>query len=451
MTGDSSEDDTQQAQNRDTSRTHPAWTDDAIATYLFFGYLPRWSQEELDAKPWAQFRKDPTLERAKHQQVVDLGVDTLRTSFEEVDDRPHVVPLSGGLDSRAILAELCRRIDPSSLTTVTVGTPGTFDFDIAGSVAEAAGVSHMPIDLTAVDLARDHLVRTALLNGAPTWVFDAHYNRLIRRRLGSDALYWSGYLGGHIVSNEHLPEYSENWKSTTSTFVQRNRWATSTQLWPSGFDPASVVPHKQLHPDTDLSPYEQLDLSIRQECLVRTVNLPQGYEHKAPFTHLDWVQYALSLPHSEKLGQRAYRDILLTSHPRLFALPTKNRYGLPLNASRRHLIAWHLARIPRGLMRRLSGASGWTKTINYIDFSDALRSREDVRSLVEKSLKLLKERRVLPWLDLEGLWQEHMDEKAERTKALTLLASLEVHLAAAEEGSGAKFEDGSEQSGDSPY
>ena len=48
-----------------------------------------------------------------------------------------MVPLSGGLDSRTILAALLEAGLKDRITTVTYGTPGTWDYDIACDVVVA--------------------------------------------------------------------------------------------------------------------------------------------------------------------------------------------------------------------------------------------------------------------------------------------------------------------------
>lgn len=57
----------------------------------------------------------------------------------ERSSKPLLVPLSAGLDSRAVLAGLCACGAP--IHTVTYGVPGAFDYDIAPRIARTAGTS----------------------------------------------------------------------------------------------------------------------------------------------------------------------------------------------------------------------------------------------------------------------------------------------------------------------
>ena len=57
-----------------------------------------------------------------------LGV--FKAAFENVSEGHHIVPLSGGLDSRAILGGLLDAGLKDQITTVTFGTLGTWDYDI---------------------------------------------------------------------------------------------------------------------------------------------------------------------------------------------------------------------------------------------------------------------------------------------------------------------------------
>lgn len=411
------------------------WDADDIAAYLHFGYLPCVAAFHAAAMPWHCFWRDSAVASMSRAGLLDRGVESFRAAVGAVEERRHVVPLSGGLDSRAILAELLRQTSARNITAITVGTPGSFDFDLAARVADLAGVQHVRIDLTRVPLEDGRLEQTARSNSSPTWIFDAFYNRLMRERLGPEALYWSGYLGSRITSNKHLPTPPpESWPNALTVFASTNRWDRSTELTSLGFDPAGVLPSSPLHPESHLSAYEQLDLTIRQERLVKPVNLPAGFEHRAPFREWPWIQYALSLPLRERDQQSAYRAMLLKAYPRLFGLPTTTRLGLPLRPSGLQLLRWRMAGLSRGTRRRLlRHPQTWARTLNYIDFGVDLRRRRDLRELAERRLRRLVEREVAPWLAIDRLWRAHLTGHVDHSRALTLLVSLEIHLTASEE------------------
>lgn len=97
---------------------------DPLGTLLFYGYLPRFSQEASEL-PWAACRRSADAGETDPQELINDGIRAFQKGFENIEGECHVIPLSGRLDSRAILAELLRRVEPERLLTVTVGTPGS--------------------------------------------------------------------------------------------------------------------------------------------------------------------------------------------------------------------------------------------------------------------------------------------------------------------------------------
>ena len=84
------------------------------------------------------------------QELIEYGVKTwtnvIQNNFEV--NQKHVVPISGGLDSRAILAGLLEFTDASNIFTYTFGTPGTYDFEIGKKLSKEIGTKHISFPLT---------------------------------------------------------------------------------------------------------------------------------------------------------------------------------------------------------------------------------------------------------------------------------------------------------------
>ena len=55
----------------------------------------------------------------------------------------HILPMSGGLDFRAVLGGLLEHIPSSQIVTVTYGIPGTWDFEIAKMISRKFGIQHV--------------------------------------------------------------------------------------------------------------------------------------------------------------------------------------------------------------------------------------------------------------------------------------------------------------------
>ena len=168
-----------------------------INKYLWCGYLP---PDELPA--WLSDCITPeTIGKDYSPQEAADRFDTLfDTLVGRAPSGRHIIPLSGGWDSRAILGALLERIDSDRITTVTFGVPGQLDYDLGKKVADSAGVEHHTFDLRSVDFTRD-AIRESVTADPWTCVPDSFFFSLIRNLFscGSDTI-WSGFLGDALTS-----------------------------------------------------------------------------------------------------------------------------------------------------------------------------------------------------------------------------------------------------------
>lgn len=410
---------------------------DLVSTYLHFGYLPAWDHgtAELLSGLVGDGRRPCDAAGDDPGELVAAGVDALRRAFrdtvKETDaGRLHVVPLSGGLDSRAVLAGLLENLDSDKIRAVTFGTPGTWDYEIGRQVARAAGVRFESIDLSADEWrwSTEDLLHTAMRTEPPVWLFDAHVNRTVPERYGEECVYWSGFMGDPLAGSHLLDEDSESWDVAKSRFVQRNRLARSLRLTPPGFDPTFSLPAESfLSPDL-LCYDEQLDFAVRQQCRVRQIVLPSDYVYQAPFLNPTWSRFILGVPRKQRENQLLYKEILRTAYPELMSLPTKGNIGLPRGAP-----AWRRL-VPAGRLRIHAAMKryaprlylGVSPSTNYIDFDRGLRTRSDLKRTVHENLEDLKRRDIVTWLDIDEIWQRHQRRRRNHADALLLLASLEI-------------------------
>ena len=76
-----------------------------ILKFLHFGYVPE-VLEDIHSRTWSAVKvveRSGTGTPPDKEGLIRRGVRLLKAPFENPGDGPHVVPLSGGLDSRGIL------------------------------------------------------------------------------------------------------------------------------------------------------------------------------------------------------------------------------------------------------------------------------------------------------------------------------------------------------------
>jgi len=410
-----------------------------IAAFLHFGYVPR---PPLPARVAAlaadTARATGDLAEMAEADLVRRGVAILPSLYDVAATDDQVVPLSGGLDSRAILGGLLDRGLKGRVLAVTFGTPGTYDYEIGRLVAEHAGVTHEAIDLSRCELTPETLIGSARAVGRPVWLFGYHFLRLVLARRGQDATYWSGYLGDPLAGSHLLATDSPTWAEAVRVFAERSRFARSFRLTPPGFRVESLLPERPPLDSSTLSLDEQLDFLVRQESLIRPTVTVADYPFRTPFDQHQWVSFITHVPRRFREGQGLYRRILRQAYPSLFALPTKGSLGLRHDspAWRRTWRRWSV-RSAAGVRRLLPGVRcGIDPRLNYVDWDAALRRRPDYVNLMRECLADLRRRGCVDWLDLDRIWRQHSHCQANHGAALTLLASLELHFRAGEEGQG---------------
>lgn len=411
--------------DRNMAKIKPSNTQD-INAFLEFGYIPE-AELSIPEKIINASKKENLSGNLIKKGSKALTATFRRAINETSSSAIHIVPLSGGLDSRTILAGLLEHVDSSRIKTVTFGTPGTWDFKYGKKVASKAGVQNKTIDLTENKecWSAKRLQSYASDSVRPIRLFERAVNAYAHEIISNDhknIIRWSGYLGDPLAG-AHLKPISkkpDTWKQATDDFITKNRM--TTELSHPDFAPADMLPDR---PKMDRLEYsEQLDYGIRQPYFIKPVVMfPKT---KTPFLMEEWVNFILRIPREQRLNRKLYRQIVLNKYPELFSeVPTDSAQGLKLTSP-----AWKKksARIIRHTKKKVAdkfGISYTRRSMNYIDFESVFR--KDMRQIVENQLESLSERNIVDWIDIDRLKSAHMSGK-DKSNELRLLIALEMYL-----------------------
>jgi len=403
-----------------------------LSEFLYYGYLPS-HPVQFSHLPWATI--PPTGTSALHGQAdfVAAGAECLLSAFRLLRDAESskcIVPLSGGLDSRTVLAGLMQRIPKDRITAVTFGFPGSIDYEIASRVAEFLGIEHVSIDLTEVEITRGKIL-DAQRGLPPAWAFDRFFNQLISLRFGANVTYWSGYMGD-ALAGAHLPIVeSRSWRDAVSAFASRRRFIRSLALFPADYDPQDAFPDHPVLELEALSCDDQLDFVFRQESTIRHAVTAAEYDYRTPFLHPGWVNFVRSVPRAQRLHSQLYREVLGRAFPEAFDVKAMNTHGLPIAAPFWLILLKSRAdKLLSAIWSRIVNAPRQNRHVNYIDFDEGFRLREDLRHLATEAMASLKERGLLHWLDPMEVLEKHLLRKGNHGLAISLLISLELTLVA---------------------
>jgi hypothetical protein len=410
-----------------------------INVFLHYGYFPNARVTLPDSlRHWLDSDSlHQDFNNANEADLIIKGANALRKNFKQEiaqdHNKTHVVPLSGGLDSRTILANLLEHLDPSRIVTVTFGKPGSPDYERARSIAKKADVKWEGIDLSPGKWKwdTDLLVATANRSELPTRLFDTAVNHAIQLRFGKDAIYWSGFMGDSLGCLEPISNRVQTWEEAREAFVKRNCVSKNTRITNMDFNPFKCLPSKPFVRPEKLDYYSQLNHFVRQQCLTKHIYSPRGYDIRYPFLNKEWVKFILNVPIHFSLRQQLYRKIQKSYWPHLFT-----NWNSPFRDSSKWESLKHRRR--RNLFMRLIRKSVTSIGVKmsadisakYIDWNYALLNQMDFKSVVYSNLQDLQARKIVDWLDLDNLWLDRQNAHKGNAFELMTLAALEVHLKA---------------------
>jgi len=362
-------------------------------------------------------------------ELVDIGIKLWKEAIQKQfnPNEKHVVPLSGGLDSRAILATLLEFTKAENIYTYTFGTPKTLDFDIGNLLAKKVGTNHTKYPLTEYKYDVEELIDISKRIDHQTLLF-LHPPVSEIDRLFSDFNVWSGTIIDVFFGRHTHIQKANSWENAINNSFKENEFVTSIDL--TNVEDEQYF--KFINYDDDLKDTlvleHVIDLLNRQLKFIAPHVLMKGYKYKL-LLDKSLTRFALSIDNSLLENQYLYKKMFLRGFPKLFSLPTKSNFGLPLNTGRVKVLGKRLVNKMKRISNKFINIFP-NPGINYIDFNEGIRNREDIKKIVYRNIMDLKQRKIVDWIDIDEIWKRHINKTADHADALLTLASLEIHLKA---------------------
>lgn len=403
-----------------------------LESFLKLGYFLRFDQ---DICPVDLSGVDPERYRGwSERSLIDEGLRILREVVGRLfpPGREHVVPLSGGMDSRAVLAVLRESTDASGIHTYTYGSPGTLDYDLGCRVARHAGTRHVSLPLTEHRYTAGELLEASRRVRGQTFLFHHPPIQPIVERFG-DMVVWSGYIGDFFAGSYLPGKPARSLAEARAKTLQHDTYVRSTPLGRYGDEvllPALDAPAADSGCQVALE--EQLTVFNRIRKNTAPHVLLDGFDYRTPYVEPEWINFMMSVEPDHRRGLSLWKKILLELDRPLFSIPVKSNEGLGLHVGSFRRYGY---RVQRRIRRSLPGAKQrLPANLNYIDFNRGFRDREDLRDLARSSLASLSGRRIIYWLDVEDILRRHQRGDGDFADALVILISLEMHYRAGFDG-----------------
>ena len=394
--------------------------------FLHLGYFPRYEEKVvLDYSGIDRSRYEGASRAELLEQGAQVLKETIAGGFES--GNRHIVPISGGLDSRAILAALMECTNAANIDTYTFGTPGTYDYDLGCKVAEWAGTNHTAIPLDDYEWSEDDFVQAAERFEYQTFLF--HHAPIKLLDQFADGITWSGYIGDAVSGGHLKPQPAETLEEGRKRYLKKRAEVKSISF--------ITRPIEDFAPLIGGGKFEPHFLTYDEQVLfdeVGSITAPHvlmtGFDYKTPMINSPFWNFYMSIPDGFRKNQNLFIEVMLREYPDLFGLPSKTSYGLKLSSSdlqkfvrRGRNKLWNIA-------RQNIRAVDWPALpmTNFFDADLLLRNNETLSRIVRHNLENLQKRNVVPWIDIDALWNAHINRKAHHGDALKILFSLEMNL-----------------------
>ena len=338
-----------------------------------------------------------------------------------------IVPLSGGMDSRIILAALCEFTEAKNIHTYTFGVPSAYDYEIPNAISRKLGTQHTNFSAEHTKYTIDGLIRAAIASDGNTEVFHPLVLNRVADHYGSDAVFWSGFAGDLVGGAFGNKLEGSNPKRQLINYEKRGIYFLD-----------DVVDDELLYPYITMG--EKMDglVSENEACFWENhVERYTGHHIfrndmniKAPLVDMSLLKFFFTLPESERQGKKYFNEAFSSLFPEVFRFPTKD-YGYKY--SQYNFLE------PLYKMKFYFSALGWRlapkifthPNAAYIDMRHAINHRSDVRNCIDELLADLAKRNIVDNTRMFSFLHEHRNDRKNYTKDLINLASLEVILKAA--------------------
>jgi asparagine synthase (glutamine-hydrolysing) len=323
--------------------------------------------------------------------------------------------LSGGLDSRAIVAAIPK--SDSVVHTLTVGKDRCADRLIAARAAAAAGVANHQFSLNEGNWLFPRF--------RGVWLTDGQSNLLHMHGIEAAALYselfdicFSGFLGDAVLGGSYLFEDALDSPITAELVARSTGQRTKNISIPAQY--------------RDLCKADFFGIQNRGRRFIYNgiIMMSDDIEMRMPFFDNKLLEFTFSLPDALRFKSRIYNKMLLRRFPKLYRRIPWQKTGNPIAMRDSVAKLLHLTRRARRKLSRLSG--GFLRDpLSGSDYSDypSWSRQEPARTIFTALLNNPKAiyPEYLPRSAVQTAWNDHL-LGADHTDNVFKYATFEIWL-----------------------
>lgn len=323
----------------------------------------------LSKERYYDLRYPSQYELRSESEVVEELIAVLRKAVarQANDDQPLAVLLSGGLDSRVILAFLNDLPARGNLHTFTFGVPGCDDARFAQEISSHTRAQHHFFELKP-DYLLEHAENGVRITDGHGNIVNLHALATVREESEISKIIYKGFLGdammGFALRHQHWAEYDEETSIRAHLQVHSDQGvinytpAEKQALFTPAFQQkTSGLLYREyrqgmLASGSRLLADQRLYFDFTQRVPRMTINgVEVARSHaiiRLPFADNDLIEFSLKVHPGLKVDRRMMRLAFIQAYPALAQIPFTDT-GLPMMACAREIrlraqkfIRWHL-------------------------------------------------------------------------------------------------------------
>ncbi len=328
--------------------------------------------------------------------------------------------LSGGLDSRSILAALPPGRLPAAC--VTMGVAGSDDIKIASRVAQIRGCLHIVVEL---DKINDFLVKREPF----VWLTDGmistlhlHASAMANALRDTADFSLNGFVGEVILGGAAINTDLSPQKNLAKSYADQRSL--------TGFDGYAHILQEWQKADMPLE-WFAIYQRARRFTVMGAVQLSAHIEERRPFVDRDLLLFGMGVPAAYRNHRQLYGSMLLTHYPDLYRGVPWQKTGVPIDAGAFwKRLAVEGRRLRGRLTKTLPFLGGHLLPFRTVDYAVLLRKPE-TQSYVTRRL-LSDDSRVrefVPENEIRRVCETHFRMQADMHHVIGRLLTAETYLA----------------------
>lgn len=264
---------------------------------------------------WGMIRKNRTVSFDQAADEMASLLDTAIQSRSRSNARVGI-SLSGGLDSRAILASVYKK----KPVTYTFGLEDSRDVQIARQVSRKAGVKHLYFDIR-TDHWLERRFQSVWRTDGMENMYHFHFSHIIEQIAESIDVNLNGFLGDAVLGGSYLGKTKRRFLNTRiSSEIARSYYGEYAELC----DPSD--------PYFDLDKIDPYLIYNRGRRLINmgTEDNAKTIPQRLPFFENKLIEFAYSLDDEYRFTSKVYNSALMRKYGDFYATIPNASTGVPL-------------------------------------------------------------------------------------------------------------------------